>query len=74
MFPRGILIGKVSQVETVPADGSLRVLVTHEVDFSSVEEIFVVLEVREEPPVEDADADDAGALALPREPPSNERM
>jgi rod shape-determining protein MreC len=45
VFPKGLLIGKVSQVETLPKDGSLRVLVDPAVDFSSIDGIFVVKEV-----------------------------
>ena len=43
VFPRGVRIGEVTGVEPVPSEGSLRLLVRSSVDFSRLEEVFVVL-------------------------------
>jgi rod shape-determining protein MreC len=43
VFPRGIRVGEVSAVEPATADGSLRLLIRPSVDFSTLEEVFVVL-------------------------------
>ena len=42
VFPRGIPIGRVSHTDVAPSDGSPRVEVRPAVDFSSIEELFVV--------------------------------
>jgi rod shape-determining protein MreC len=49
VFPRGILIGRVSRTMQDENDGTLRVLVDPAVAFASLEELFVVLEVHEAP-------------------------
>lgn len=43
VYPRGILVGHATRLEALPADGSLRVHVEPVVEFSSIEEVFVVL-------------------------------
>jgi rod shape-determining protein MreC len=58
VFPRGIVIGHVSRTMQDENDGTLRALVEPTVDFSSLEELFVVLEVQEAP----EDAAPAGTL------------
>lgn len=50
VFPRGIVIGHVSKTVFDENEGSLRVEVTPAVDFSSLEELFVVLEAGEPSP------------------------
>jgi rod shape-determining protein MreC len=47
VYPRGILVGHATRSEALPADGSLRVHVAPAVEFSSVEEVFVVLALDE---------------------------
>lgn len=42
VFPRGVCVGVVTAVEPFPADGSLRLLVNPAVNFSALEEAFVV--------------------------------
>ena len=43
IFPPGIVIGKAASVETVPSDGTVRVRVEPAVNFSAIEEVFVVV-------------------------------
>ena len=43
VFPRGVRVAEVTRVEPAPSDGSLRLLVRPVVDFSGLEEVFVVL-------------------------------
>ena len=49
VFPGGIRIGEVTRTEPVPSQGTLRVFVTPAVNFSSLEEVFVVLEATGSP-------------------------
>jgi rod shape-determining protein MreC len=42
VFPSGLPIGRVSRTDVAPSDGSPRVGVRPTVDFSSIEEVFVV--------------------------------
>jgi rod shape-determining protein MreC len=49
VFPRGIVIGHVSNTKLDENEGALRVLVDPAVDFSALEELFVVLEAQEAP-------------------------
>jgi rod shape-determining protein MreC len=55
VFPPGIVVGAVSRTETVPTDGSLRVLVEPAVDFRSLEEVFIVVETAPPTPFEEED-------------------
>jgi rod shape-determining protein MreC len=64
VFPKGLLVGNVAHVEKV-ADGSLQVLVNPVVDFSSIDEVFVVLEVRDDKSEEEGSNDASGAVAIP---------
>jgi rod shape-determining protein MreC len=48
VFPRGIPIGRVSHTDVARSDGSPRVAVRPAVDFSSIEEVFVVTVPAEE--------------------------
>ena len=43
VFPSGLPIGRVSRTDVAPTDGSPRVGVRPAVDFSSIEEVFVVI-------------------------------
>jgi rod shape-determining protein MreC len=54
VFPRGIVIGHVSRSIFDKNEGAMRVLIKPAVKFSSLEEVFVVLEARE-PPEPDPD-------------------
>lgn len=64
VFPRGLAIGEVVRAEPVPSEGTLRVLVKPAVDFSALEEVFVIRGATDEP-VEGtaAPAAPAGAVA-----------
>jgi rod shape-determining protein MreC len=67
VFPSGILVGSVAHVEKT-ADGSLQVLVSPAVDFTAIEEVFVILEDEEDPGADaESSSEDTGAVALPRE-------
>jgi rod shape-determining protein MreC len=50
VFPAGIPVGRVRSVESSPGDGTLRVSVEPAVDFSRLEEVFVVSGSGEETP------------------------
>jgi rod shape-determining protein MreC len=43
VFPRGVKVGEVTAIEPAPSEGSLRLMVRPAVDFSGLEEVFVVL-------------------------------
>lgn len=43
IFPRGIRVGEVEALEPVPSEGSLRLRIRPFVDFSALEEVFVVV-------------------------------
>jgi rod shape-determining protein MreC len=43
VFPRGVRVGQVTGVDTVSADGSLRLAVQPAVDFAALEDVFVIL-------------------------------
>jgi rod shape-determining protein MreC len=68
VFPRGIVIGHVVKTMFDENEGALRVLVEPAVDFSSLEELFVVLEAGE-PPVEPEEPDTGARVTQARVEP-----
>jgi rod shape-determining protein MreC len=68
VFPRGILVGSVSHIETLP-DGSLRALVEPKVRFDAVDEVFVVFE-SPEGEEEDILGDPEPSVAVPQAAPA----
>jgi rod shape-determining protein MreC len=56
VFPRGVPVGRVTEIDSDPRDGSTRVELQPAVDFSELEEVYVVLgsePFETEPPLED---------------------
>jgi rod shape-determining protein MreC len=43
VFPRGIPVGKVKEIESDPKSGSSRITIETACDFSALEEVFVVM-------------------------------